>query len=744
VRSLLVVLILVLCSRGALAEERRSRVPIAITISGGGSRGAYMAGQLFYLDHVRRLAGERFELRVFTGASAGSINSLVAALTSCNGKPAADPRKSLFYASWVPAGMNEAFDPDRTTATGILSRDGFREAINRLRRIWKAGLPTSCDVVIGIAITRMSPQRVALAKGFPSLPRSLETVLVRITGRGVGKAPRVRNYVDPAKPTPQVLLPLDGPDAKPFEALKELVFASSAFPVAFAPVHLQHCMSEPGESTRCTRNTATRSWFIDGGVFDNQPLGLAVRAMRGVRVEEGRIRIADTPTGRPDRSARFVYVDPRVSDLPTIPPERRAPPDTALGVLASMLTMIESARSAELIRVFERFPQVQNRLLLTRTHLMPISSTFSGFLERAFREFDFYLGMYDAARSMRKGAWGGLAIPASAIPEKVLSKDPKIRRAWRPFFCLRHLIDGVGTPKDCAGESMRDFRILAQVTFDRVYDHCRAMREASPKARADNHRFCHRAINGWLAERVPGLRDQPDAKRRRRPDESEIMYLFRLLGHYGFHFRDLGLERDEATLAPRALIRLAQRMTRALADAQPSMSLPYGVMGRLGVDTGLGYLPPQHIFHLSVGLGFEFGYSYTFDDWRFDWVRFTAALELDGLSSVFNSNDDYLAVIPKVGPEIEVYGSSVAQIRVGARVGYQLSTGDSWRTDPCNHDDEDVVPCSRFATEAYVSSSLVGLIRLHVAGSWLPPVGDHDKSAFAVRPMIGLQLSSPF
>ena len=114
------------------------------------------------------------------------------------------------------------------------------------------------------------------------------------------------------------------------------------------------------------------------------------------------------------------------------------------------------------------------------------------------------------------------------------------------------------------------------------------------------------------------------------------------------------------------------------------------------------------------------------------------------VTSLFNSRDNYLTLIPKIGPELEVLGTSMVQLRVGARVGYQLSTGDAWTAEPCNHANEDAVPCSRFATEAYVASSLLGLIRIHIAASWLPPLSANQDAAFAVRPMIGLQLNSPF
>jgi hypothetical protein len=411
------------------------------------------------------------------------------------------------------------------------------------------------------------------------------------------------------------------------------------------------------------------------------------------------------------------------------------------------LGTIESARSAELIRVFERFPQVQNRLLLPRAHLVPVSSTFSGFLERKFREFDFALGMYDAARSLRGGAWGSVGFTNQTAPGVLLLRNANAKtiEGWRPFHCLRHLVDGVGNASSCEGESMRDFRILAQVTLDRVYDHCRRVADAgASSAEVDNHVICRRAMNGWLAPRVPGVRDQPDSERLRREGESEIMYQLRLLGRYRFHFKDLGLAREDAEDAPYVVIRLAQQMSHALAKAQPSLALPFSVLGRLGVDAGLGYVPSQHILHLSVGLGLEFGYSVTLDHPRWDWLRLSAALEFGGLSSLFSAQDNYLTLIPKIGPEVELYGSSAVQLRVGVRAGFQFSTADSWRADPCNHEVENEVPCSRFATEAYVSSTLLGLVRLHIAGAWVPAVEDGQSSLFAVRPMIGLQFNSPF
>jgi hypothetical protein len=467
-------------------------------------------------------------------------------------------------------------------------------------------------------------------------------------------------------------------------------------------------------------------------VFDNQPLGLSVRAMRGVvRSPDGGLMIADEPATAFLPESKFLYVDPRVSDFPS----GEAHGDTtrvegALGVLSEMLGMVESAQSAELLNVFQREPSIRQRLLMTHRHFPHVSSTFTGLLERTFREFDFYLGMYDAARSAQE------LRPSARLPEQIYGRngDAATREAWRPFTCLRALYDGVGNAqRACAGKALQDFRILAQVTLDRLRDQCRSV--------AIKYSGCRKAL---LNRHVPGVISVPERERRRGAAEGDLDYLLRLLAQYEFHFHDLGLDRDDAADVRFTLTRLAQEMALHLASVQPSNSLPLSVLGRVGVDVGLGYVPPQHIFYLSLGLGAELGYSLGIDDPSWTWLRFTTALELDGFSTLLNSDDNYLALRPKLGIEFEVLAGSYAQVRLGARGGYQFSTGDSFTREACDFTGEDEVPCSRVMTEAYVSSSLLGLIRLHVAGVYMPAMKSAQTTRFGVRPMVGIQLNSPF
>ena len=89
-------------------------------------------------------------------------------------------------------------------------------------------------------------------------------------------------------------------------------------------------------------------------------------------------------------------------------------------------------------------------------------------------------------------------------------------------------------------------------------------------------------------------------------------------------------------------------------------------------------------------------------------------------------------------------GGSYAQLRLGLRGGFQFSSGDSLTREDCDYTREDRVPCSRVTTEAYVASSFLGLMRLHVAGVVQPSMHEGQSLRFAVRPMVGVQLNSPF
>src|SRR5208282_2107439 len=100
----------------------------------------------------------RSELRLTTGASAGSVNSILAVLDQC-GTQHQSPSQSLFYRTWVPLGFAQLFK-GHASPRAAFSRDWFAKTAAGIEAEWNAGLEARCDVVVGISVTRVVPRRV--------------------------------------------------------------------------------------------------------------------------------------------------------------------------------------------------------------------------------------------------------------------------------------------------------------------------------------------------------------------------------------------------------------------------------------------------------------------------------------------------------------------------------------------------------------------------------------------------------
>lgn len=718
-------------------EVAAPTAPLAVVISGGGTKGAYMAGHLYYMGLARRASPVELKPIVFTGASAGAINALLTALTTC--APAEpDPTASVYWRSWVPVGIRQMYVPDKVSATGLLTTDGFLPAIEALRERWTAGLPASCDVLVGVSVTRAVPRQIVPAPGMPALPRSHETAILRITGQGAGQPPLLRNVVDPTRGTPQILLPVDGADATPFDALIQLVLASAAFPLGFDPVPVAHCLGTPGQPPLCTPEMARVEPFVDGGVFDNQPLGLALQALRAVDVDADGVRVRTTHPGLEAPATSRVYLlDPAAIAWPTGADDTAPVPDSLFQVVGALGGVIASAQSGEMMTVFDAHPEVARRLLVGRTWLPHVSDTFSGLLERSFREFDFYLGMYSAARSVAEAT--GVAKPYVPALD-----TPELRAAWRPFFCLRAVVDGSGDPSICDTPELSNFGILLQISIDALSRHCRGLVADGAPAPATDSALCAGAMAGDLPRRVPGVVEVAPRERRRLPGEADLMHTLRRLGLYGFEFHDLGLEAGDADRAGERVIRLAHDMVRDFAHAQPRHRGLTGVAGQLAVDGALGYLPPRHILYLTAGSGGEFGYSVGFQRRSMRWLRFNTALASEGLTTWISPAPNYFTLSPRAGVEFEAFGSAWVQVRLALRAGYQLSTVDRFTTGVCDDAAEPSRPCSRFVTDLALSASVAGLLRLQLSGVWAPKLTANQIGLFQLRPTVGVQFNAPF
>jgi hypothetical protein len=724
--TFLAVAVVLLLAGPAAADQpdaRSSRRDLSVTLSGGVSLGAYEAGYNYLTtEAVKESKGLR-RLKLATGASAGAVNALFAALNSCS-PPVPSPTDELGWQTWTDVGFEELFDPDRVTARGIFHRGGFDATFERVERIWREGLPADCDVVVGITTTVVDPQRLEFAEDLPVV-RQEERFALRIEGRPDGP-PRLTNYVDPDAPLPQPMIPLTGEPTADLKTVRQLLYASTAFPLAFPPVEFGYCLHTDVEG-RCTEPTRTDS-FVDGGIFDNTPLrlahDLARRGFRGAAGEGGRWR---TPDGLDGTEAAaeltYLYVDPDTKDYP-LPRQR----DDEIGegflpYAGRLLTnVVRTASQQELYTLAEDAPSVRHRLRpvnarfpMAGAHLL----NFMGFFERDLRRFDYYLGMYDACAELFEVG------EEEFHPSQIIGREvDEIPSGWRPFACMWGVFrpDESGYRTACA-DLDRNLRILVQLALDRLYANCRGYtpEEVAPY----DHHHCTRAARGETPPQIAGVPTLPEGDFRRTDSESTFDHTMRLLTDYQFHWEDLGLDRDEAKFGRVKIRRKLLGMLEAFAAAQPTRATRTLLLtsGRTAINQ-IAYEPPKNWAYLTLGNALEGGASLLPVEWNRSWIRLNVALQLRGTLSLITAADNTFRIAPVAGPEFQLLFATtpVIQPMFGLRAGYQFSTVDDWASARCRLTGRETRLCSQTVTQAYITVAILERLRLQGTLEYYPDI----------------------
>jgi predicted acylesterase/phospholipase RssA len=726
--------------------------PISLTVSGGVSLGAYEAGYLYYTLAAQRANPGFARVILATGASAGSVNALLSLRASCAGTTL-DPRQSLFHRVWVPMGLTQLYRPEATSPVAAFSQKTFQDVGTMVEEELARGLPESCDVVLGIVASRLSPRLLEAAEGRLKVPVTEEHFVVRIRGRGEGRIPLITNYVDPDSLDEQAFLPESADGSVPFASLLDAVIASTSFPVAFPPRAVNHCVVRTRGRTApfCPDARATTALFVDGGVFDNSPLrlaatyaagGLSRTSDHGPRWNPGP-RLSGSRSPPPDVAFAFLSAD--AAAFPDQSASESGGDQSLLPLLIRELGgFVNSARSRELNLLIEDYPQTAENLIFPRRHLPAASSpmyAFYGFFDRGFRSFDFDLGMYEARRQLT-----GFTLPRldPATRERfVFPEDLSEARAaapsWAPLSCLRALFDGeADAGVRCAGDDMRPVRILAQVSLDRLWDRC------GPDSRWDpppaEFAACGAAQRGAPPPRVPGVTGSPDW--RRRGDESEAAQTTRLLAAYGYVWSDIpvppGATEDQVLAALRSQL---AAVTDHLAREQPTFGeeAVIGAAGRMGVNL-FYYVPPRSTVWLTLGRALEIGGDWAVKD--LSWLRLTGSIEVMNLGTILGSSPPPVAFVPLVGIDAlpREIGSAFLQPSFLVRGGYALSPNDAFGGKPCEGNDPVTIgACSRPVVETGAAAAVTGILRLQLMVAWYPPAWGMP-GLWAVLPSLGFQL----
>ena len=281
--------------------------PVLFSASGGISRGAYQGGVDWTLsEFLRRQRSEafrerlgvpeEFELGSATGASAGNINALFAAMALVHGRDSTDIGPSVC-------------DGDRRRRLAVLEDVGQHRHPRALTaglteqgargprpRVLRDGAP---PVGRGLPRQRDRPRRVRPTGGADVDQAHANRSVARRRRDQQGHRNRAAFRFDlPSdyrRPTAHLLAaareqadagrlgalallpalrysPLDDWEAR-LEAVFNVVLASSSFPVAFAPREVKYELG--GLRMPGTPSSVETAQFSDGGVFDNNPLGLS-------------------------------------------------------------------------------------------------------------------------------------------------------------------------------------------------------------------------------------------------------------------------------------------------------------------------------------------------------------------------------------------------------------------------------------------------------------------------------------
>lgn len=729
---------------------------LSLTVSGGVSLGSYEAGYLYYLMLAAKLNPQLLDPRVFTGASAGSVNALLALMASCSA-PDFKANDNLFFNVWIPIGTQGLFDKNRSTAISVFNTEPLLRSTAKIAAAWAKGLDSSCDVMLGVTTTRVTAEPVDLVGGRVRLPRTEAKFSLRVRGVGLGSPPHLSNYVNPLDPVGLPMLPAGDDGQISFAALAQAILASTAFPLVFPPQPISYCTNSgrllasdnPNLVPRCDSAHAVSSLFYDGGVIDNQPLRLAVQlATRGFFRDGalGKWRPVPSLALAPiPHDAVFLYMDPDTGVLPELtlhdPPPLEGAVDYGL-YLAGQL--VGSVRTKELQSLLEDSPGVKRQIGTTLTYFRPLSSSlgnFFGLFERDIRIHDYYLGMHDASRFLQEVVvpWSGSK--SLVMPEDAAAKSADAGGSWQAFGCMRAVFDGAQDPAICQGLD-RNLLVAMQVTLDTLYARCErvfddSIRTGAPAPSTVNE-HCRAAMASKPPPKVPGV--EGDEQWRYTPREEESFdHQLRRLSAYGFIYRDLGLDQRQAKYARRKLARAINEVTNELA-AKQGQGLLVSTVGRT-LAQYMAYAPPDHAFSFMFGTRFEAAYSFTRGESAASWLRFDLALGAEGLTTVLGaSSNRFFALTPKIGFELEptALSGQTLQWRAGARAGFQFSTHDGFARDRCDA----LLPCSRLVVEPFVAVTLFQWARVQVGIDLLPPMRGLPW-ALEFRPSVGAELDLP-
>jgi len=360
-----------------------------MVISGGVSLGAYESGynwaMIKMLSKIRKDGTfAEPELRSVAGASAGSINALMTAMYWCQ-KDTIPLKNSvednLFYETWVNLGIEDLAirGEDPSNKSTLFSRKGLeKKAKYILEQMNKPIFRKGCEVPLGVSVTKVTP----IVEEIAGIKIKNQHFSIPLTVKEKNGKLIIENRKMPESTDFYISIPgIENNTSK----ITDVLFASSAFPGAFQQVKLDYIY----------KGKRASHYFIDGGAYDNVPLQLAIELN--------------------PKASLFLFMDPsnmrKEAKLSEKDKEEQPPVGFITTNAIPLLTSLEIFQSMRLYQAINKyFRNNHDRTLILSSRYHPITGKylehFAAFLDKNFRVYDYYVGVYDAiyhlADSLRK------------------------------------------------------------------------------------------------------------------------------------------------------------------------------------------------------------------------------------------------------------------------------------------------------------------------------------------------------
>jgi hypothetical protein len=406
---------------------------VLLAVSGGISLGAYQGGVTWGLTQFFRSTSEaafrakyrtkrEFKLMGMTGASAGNINSVFTAVEWCRDAARQDPETSLFWRAWTHVGWEQLYPQNpKLRDLSVYHRSYFQDKLYPEVGKRLTEKQRGCGLPVGIVVTKARPDTVNI-EGLIDVPVQRLVSVVELSAdsgaQGAFKQPvgLVHNgglgdqfWLATKQPTPII----------PSDDVLGLSAASSAFPVAFAQKELSYYPDSlitaagtcPVVAGQCAPATTAR--FADGGVFDNDPLGFAYDLYRATQKVAAKpfpktthpwiIFISPDQRRRQDSAVRDAIPARQFAIKPAAktPTDLREPQGLA-AVVDLVGNAVVSGRKYELFSLSRSLSKSNDTVPIFgvtdrfQNAVGDYFNAFGAFLGRPFREFDYYIGVFDA------------------------------------------------------------------------------------------------------------------------------------------------------------------------------------------------------------------------------------------------------------------------------------------------------------------------------------------------------------